>query len=176
VPGGSFRGRELIKGEIELEHVDRGLPEDTPVPTMAGLRNERLDLVEGEAPGMGDAGGLKLRVGQADVRIKTAARGGDRVGRHGGIGGEAVGGAIGGHGGFDTVGELLTRRPEIGAGGAGGIEPVPAAEGRGWKYLSVVKLWARSTEPRTVPLLSVMRLPLAWSVKNAWAPAHTTSG
>src|SRR5262245_9472439 len=53
--------------------------------------------------------------------------------------------------------------------------PLPAADGRGWKYSSPLKFWPMRRDPPR-PSAAVTRLPAA-DVGNATQPtAHTTSG
>src|SRR5215472_5646606 len=49
------------------------------------------------------------------------------------------------------------------------------ADGRPWKYLSLVKFWPISAEPITLPSFSI-RLPFAWRGNAAWAMPVIANG
>src|SRR3954469_2836081 len=80
----------LVQFQVECQHVDRGLPEEAE-PASVGVVGDGLsDQVRGGAAGVGDAADLYIGVGDGDVRVETAAAGGDGVGGHCGLGGRAA--------------------------------------------------------------------------------------
>jgi len=94
----SLYGGALIEGAIEQEHVDARLAEDVEIPALGVGGDGGEDYPERQTARFGHTGGLQPRVRRADVRIESAARGRDGIGRHGCIGREAVGGPVGGGG------------------------------------------------------------------------------
>src|ERR1035437_10937378 len=93
-----------IERPIEQKHVHSRLAEDMDRAIVGMLANERGNLFDGKTAGLRAPRGLELRVGNADVRVETAARGRDGVGGDGRVGGEAVRRAVSRDGGQDEIG------------------------------------------------------------------------
>src|SRR5581483_9835759 len=72
--------------------------------------------------------------------------------------------------------------PRLDAADALAVYPVPASEGRGWKYWGIGlpclsrNSWPMSADPTTCPLAFLMKLPFARKGNRPWPIAHTTSG
>ena len=98
-----------VEGEVEVEHVDRGLTEEAQRPAVRVGVDQALDLGDRGVPDAGDPGCLQLGVGGADVGVEAAAAGRHRVGGHDRVGGgvaldrgdEAGGVVLAGRGALD---------------------------------------------------------------------------
>src|SRR4051794_6068561 len=79
----------LVQFKVELQHVDRWLADEAE-PAPVGVVGDCLpDEVRGCAAGVCDAADLHVGVGDGDVRVETAAAGGDGIGGYRRLGGRA---------------------------------------------------------------------------------------
>ena len=154
--------RQLSRARFSSSTFTRGSPRSRAGAARCACSMSSRTLVFGKSARLGHARSLEVRVVGRDVGIEAGARSGHHVDGHRLAGilllaacqcrpGCAVASLA-----FDCA-RLVP--PELVAS-----YPLPAAEGRGWKYLSEVKLCAISSEPITWPLRRI-RLPLAWCGK-----------
>ena len=80
--GSALRRILLVEGDVELQHVDPGLADEAEPRGRPGWSATSLhDLVRADAAGLGHPVHLQIGVGRRDVRIQSAAAGGDGVRR-----------------------------------------------------------------------------------------------
>jgi hypothetical protein len=73
--------RERIEREIQSEHIDAGISQNTEVPAICVLLKQSTQFSRAGCA-RGDARSLESSIAQAHVRIEAAAGGGDRIGRN----------------------------------------------------------------------------------------------
>ena len=72
-----------LKQKVQFENVHTCLAKDPELRPFRCARNELKDLLARSIPRLTHAIGLNFRVSDANVRIKSARRSRDRIGRNG---------------------------------------------------------------------------------------------
>src|SRR5262249_51787018 len=129
----------LVECEVQSQHIDAGITEDTEITPIGVLVNEFADFVFARSPSFSDARDLELSILQADLWIESAARcsncvSGDNVSFRQSVFLSIVGDAI-----FDRVLQFLRSRTEIAAAGIGGVIAVAGGRRSWMKILRIRK-------------------------------------
>ena len=128
-------GSQLVQGKIQLQNIHARRAEKTDVGGIGVRADQFANFCFGEVAGFRHARRLEFRVAQADVWIKSAAGGGDGIGRSGRVGSEAVLRSVVGNVLRDGVAQLLRSRAEVAAAGIRGV--VAVARGR-WARVEIL--------------------------------------
>src|SRR5215475_9312251 len=113
-----------VQREVQLEDVDAGVSKNSEIPTSCVLLNQPTQLLLAQTAKLGHAWRLQLRIAQANMWVKTAARRGHGVGWHGLVLVQPVLLPIRCHALFDGIIQFLRSRAEIAPAGVRGVVAV----------------------------------------------------
>ena len=118
----------LIEFEIEFEHIDSCLTENSKLPSFGVFRYQSTELVDGGSALLGNALQLKFSRRRRDVRIKPRSRGGHEIDGNGdpGLSTCAVATSL-----FTRSISFWFVGPRLDPLELAASYPLPAAEGRG---------------------------------------------
>ena len=137
--------RQVVQGNVQLEHVDAGFAQDAKRPAVGGLGHFRLHRIKAEIALLGYARGLQLGIPHGNVRVEPAAARGHGIPRNQGIGSQAIFSPIGLYALFHGVDQLLGSRTEVGAAGACGV--IAIGTGGGGPGMEIFRPGKILTEP-----------------------------